>query len=133
MFVCSKGKLQIAQNRGLIAAEFETRRVDLRQGDLFECSMSSMSIMSSSERPLKKVKVEHEPDGPLGCPFCFETCRGRGRGVDALVCKGCETTWHRACGNGWDCTCPNCRTDEKVEVFEMPTVPKGQVVIKVEG
>ena len=69
MFACSKGKLQIAQNRGLIAAEFETRRVDLRQGDLFECSMSSMSIMSSSERPLKKVKVEHEPDGPLGCPF----------------------------------------------------------------
>ena len=54
--------------------------------------------MSSSEPLLKKVKVEHEPDGPFGCPFCFESCRVRGRGVDALLCKGCETTWHRACG-----------------------------------
>jgi len=72
--------------------------------------------MTSSEQPLKKVKVEHEPDGPFGCPFCFESCRGKGRGVDALVCKGFETTWHK-----------------RVEVFEMPKVPKGQVVIKVEG
>ena len=38
--------------------------------------------------------------------------------------------WRRACGMG---TCPKCGTDDKVEVFEMPTVPKGQVVIKVEG
>jgi len=36
-------------------------------------------------------------------------------------------------GGGVDGTCPNCRTDEKVEVFEMAKVPKGQVVIKVEG
>ena len=92
-----------------------------------------MSGMSSDEPPLKKVKVEHEPDGPFGCLFCFESCRGRGRGVNALVCKGCETTWHRACGKGWDGTCPKCRTDEKVERFVMPKVPKGQVVIKVEG
>ena len=50
-----------------------------------------------------------------------------------LVCKGCETTWHRACGKGWDGTGPNSRTDERVEVLEMPKVPKGQIVIKVEG
>ena len=56
-----------------------------------------------------------------------------GGGVDALVCKGCETMWHRACGKRRDGTCPKCRTDEKIEVFEMPTVPRGQVVIKVEG
>jgi len=65
--------------------------------------------------------------------FCFESCRGRGRGVDALVCKGSEMMWHGACGKGWDGTCPKCRTDEKVEVFVMPKVPKGQVLIKVEG
>ena len=57
--------------------------------------MSSMSCMSCSEPPLKEVKVEHEPDRPFGCPFCFETCGGRGRGIDVLVCKGCETTWYR--------------------------------------
>jgi len=34
---------------------------------------------------------------------------------------------------GWDGTCPKCRTDERLEVFEMPKVPMGQVVIKVEG
>ena len=89
--------------------------------------------MDSSKPPLTKVKVELEPDGPFGCTFCFESCRGRGRGVDGLVCKGCETTWHRACGKGWDDTRPNCRTDKRVEVFEMPKVPKGHVVIKVEG
>jgi len=55
--------------------------VDLSRGDLFECIMSSIN---SSEPSLKKVKVENEPDEPLGCQFCFETCRGRGRGVDAL-------------------------------------------------
>jgi len=43
-----------------------------------------MSSINSSEPSLKKVKVENEPDEPLGCQFCFETCRGRGRGVDAL-------------------------------------------------
>ena len=95
--------------------------------------MSSMGSMSNSEPPLKNVKVKHEPDGPFGCPFCFESCWGRGRGVDALVCKGCETTWHRACGKGWDGTCPNCRTDKRVEVFDMPKVPRKQVVIKVGG
>ena len=105
---------------GKLAAEFETCRVDLWHGYLFEFSMSSMN---SSEPPLKKVKVEHEPHGPLGCPFCFESCRGRGRGVDALVCKGCETTWLRRAGKGWDGTCPKCRTDGKVEHFVMP---KGQ-------
>ena len=36
-------------------------------------------------------------------------------------------------GKGGMGTCPKCGTDDKVEVFEMPTVPKGQVVIKVEG
>ena len=51
---------------------------------LFGCSMSSTR---SSEPPLKKVKVEHEPDGPLGCKFCMESCRGRGKGVDAMVCN----------------------------------------------
>ena len=51
--------------------------VDLLQGYLFECSLSKMN---GSEPSLKKVKVEHEPDGPFGCPFCFESCRGRGRG-----------------------------------------------------
>jgi len=50
----------------------------------------------------------------------------------ALVCKGCKTTWHNACGNGWDGTCPNCRTDKRVEVLKMPKVPKGQIVVKVE-
>jgi len=89
--------------------------------------------MGSSQPPLKRVKVEHEPDGPLGCQFCFESCRGRGRWVDALVCMGCETLWHSVCGKGWNGTCPKCLTDEKVEVFENPKVPKGQVVIKVEG
>ena len=34
--------------------------------------------MNSSEPPLKKVKVEQEPDEPLGCHFCFESYRGRG-------------------------------------------------------
>jgi len=86
-----------------------------------------MSSMGSSEPLLKKVKVEHEPDGPLRCQFCFETCRGRGSGIDALVCKGCETMWHRACGQGWYGTCPKCGTEEKVEVFKKPKVPKGQV------
>jgi len=31
--------------------------------------------MSSDEPLLKKVKVEHEPDGQFGCLFCFESCR----------------------------------------------------------
>ena len=53
--------------------------------------------------------------------------------MDALVCKGCMTTWHRACGDGWDGTCPKCRTDEKVTGFDMPKVPKGQVVIEIDG
>ena len=92
-----------------------------------------MSSMNRSEPPLKKVKVEHEPDGPFGCPFCFESCRGRGKGIDGLVCKGCQTTLDSACVKGWDGTCPKCRTDERLEVFEMPKVPMGQVVIKVEG
>ena len=68
----------------------------------------------------------------LDANFCFESCRGRGRGIDTLVCKGCETTWHSVCGKGWGGTCPKCGTDERVEVFEMPAVPMGQVVIKVE-
>jgi len=69
----------------------------------------------------------------LDAKFCFESCRGRERGVDALVCKGYETMWPRACGKGWDGTSPKCQTDERVEVF-MPKVPaEGQVVIKVEG
>ena len=89
--------------------------------------------MNSAEPPQKKVKVEHEPGGPLGCHFCFESCRGRGRGVDALVCKRCETMWRMAFGKWWDVTCPKCQTEERVEVFEMPKALEGQVVIKVEG
>ena len=67
--------------------------------------MSSMSSMSSSEPPLKKAKVEHEPDGPFGCPFCFESCRVRAKsngnitqhkafkhdiGVDWKQCNHCD-------------------------------------------
>ena len=91
--------------------------------------------MSRSEPPVKKVKVEHtdyEPDGPLGCQFCFETCRGKGMEVDAMICKGCCTMWHRACGEEWNGSCPKCGTNEKVEKFETPTVPKGQDVINVD-
>jgi len=54
------------------------------------------------------------------------------KGMDAVVCKACTTRWHRACGEEWDGTCPQFRTDKAVDVFEMPTVQAGQVVIEGE-
>jgi len=66
---------------GLIA-EFRTCHADLLQGCLFECSMSS------SEPSLKKVKVEHEPDGPLGCNFLLRELQEKREGGRCALLQG---------------------------------------------